>query len=179
MNFLKSLFFRKKILNDMYLFKSFFSNYECEEILKLLKKNSFKTARQFNEGRKNKELFINDSEIIDLFIKRIKKFRFKGLDVIDYSMPLEFYKYDAGDYIEEHTDASRELDGGSYSNFTALVYLNDTYIGGETFFKTSNKEISPETGSLLLFNHSLDHEALEVRLGTKYIYRANWCIMER
>lgn len=176
MSFLRSFFVRKKDLKEIYLFKSFFNNSECEEILRLLKEHSFKTARQFNEGRKNKELFTDDSEIRNLFVKRIKDFRFQEIKVIDYRMSLEFYKYDVGDYIERHTDASMKLNDGNESNFTALIYLNDTYVGGETFFNAKKKEISPEAGSLLLFNHRLDHEALEIKLGTKYIYRSNWCI---
>jgi hypothetical protein len=73
------------------------------------------------------------------------------------------------------------------SIFTIILYLNDDFTGGETVFHNRptdgtlpyvDQEISrigetivPKTGQVLIFNHDVLHEGLEVLQGTKYIIR--------
>lgn len=176
MNFFKSIFKRFSKINDSYIFHDFLSVKECDEILEILSRYPFNNAKQMNLGRNNKEIFVNNMEIEKIFKSQISSFNMDSLKVVDLSLPLEFYRYDVGDFITKHTDAPRILRDKIESNFTAIVYLNDNFTGGETFFSKTGERIIPVKGSLLLFKHELSHEALIVSSGTKYIYRANWLL---
>lgn len=177
MNWIRSFFVRKNFSSEIITIHNFLSISECEEILELLKNYTFNGAHQFNNGRHNSEMFIDDEEIIGLIIKKMKSLRIKGSkQVIEYHKPFEFYRYNEGDYILPHQDSSMCFNSGNYSNFTAIIYLNNNYQGGYTFFNQLKKYIKPRTGTLLLFKHNLLHEAQIVTNGTKFIYRSNWYI---
>ena len=89
---------------------------------------------------------------------------------------LEFYYHTRGNFSSAHTDECSKFLPKVFSNYTAVIYLNDDFIGGETYFTTKEKTIVSKTGRLLMFQHHLMHQGNEVELDTKYIFRANWKI---
>lgn len=51
---------------------------------------------------------------------------------------------------------------------TFMIYLNGEFEGGETtFMNGDNTIVTPETGMILAFNHTLFHEGSEVVSGKK------------
>lgn len=64
-----------------------------------------------------------------------------------------------------------------------MIYLNEGYSGGETHFRSADRSvsevISPHTGTLLLFNHDVQHAGQPVLTGTKYILRTDGTIAFR
>merc|ERR1712032_1746467 len=65
---------------------------------------------------------------------------------------------------------------GERSYFTVLLYLNDEYRGGTTEFVTLNGgrvPLIPQTGMVLVFEHDMPHEGLELLEGTKYVMRTD------
>merc|ERR1712232_471502 len=56
--------------------------------------------------------------------------------------PLVLNKYERGDYYYEHGDLRRA---------TVLVYLNDNFTGGATFFPRINLRVKPKLGRALIF----------------------------
>lgn len=161
-------FFKSK---DYYEIANFLSINECSVIIAEIEKHNFRQAQQFNDGRHNKEIFISSD-----FIESILENKFKGIKINFYAKPFEFYKYEIGDYITQHTDSSVMIQS-NLSNYTALIYLNDNYAGGSTNLLSKKIKIKPEIGKLLLFKHNIVHEALPIVLGTKYIYRTN-CVIK-
>lgn len=104
----------------------------------------------------------------------------------DLGFTLRFRNYQVGEYHPGHLDAYQ------VENFflvaTAILYLNDTTEGGETFFPRAQPEpvsIAPQAGRLAIwFNYTREgerdqaafHEALPVRVGekltlTNFIYK--------
>ncbi len=75
-------------------------------------------------------------------------------------------KYSGGEEYKTH------YDGGTQSKraISALVYLNDDYVGGELEFPNFKVKIKPEPGMLILFpsNFAYRHIAHPVTEGTKY-----------
>lgn len=61
---------------------------------------------------------------------------------------------------KEHTDNSNE--------FTAIIYLNDNYEGGELNFPDLNLSIKPIKGSVILWPGSITHSISTVVSGTRY-----------
>lgn len=177
MNWIKSFFGSKLLNEDIIVVPNFLNEKNCHELLDLLNKNSFNKAHQYENGRCNKEMFVEDPRIKSIILEKLVQFRLYGFKkVLDYHEPFEFYKYEIGEFISPHEDSSMFFESGKESNFTALIYLNDNFEGGATFFKYLNLKITPESGKLLLFKHHLVHESQTIKFGTKYIYRSNWYI---
>ena len=165
------MFFRKKN-PEILVIQDFISPNDVLYILDFLKNNQFLRARQSQFGRNNFELFTENENISNIIYKKGKN----SFRLIERPNILEFYCYEKGDFLTAHSDKPTKFDSNQHSNYTAIIYLNDDFIGGETYFTDKNESINPKTGSLLLFQHHLRHEGKAVELGTKYIFRANWKI---
>jgi prolyl 4-hydroxylase len=74
------------------------------------------------------------------------------------------------------------LEGGEYKKHydhssvnprvkTAMIYLNDSFEGGETYFPKLENKIVPEVGKLIIWDNDRDslHAGLPVQYGIKYI----------
>ena len=79
-------------------------------------------------------------------------------------------------YKSKHFECGGPRKGKLLRHFTWITYLNDINENGETELVHQGIKIKPEEGLLLIFKHSLKHEALKVNAGVKYIYRSNWLI---
>lgn len=96
---------------------------------------------------------------------------------------IRIYRYERGQRFGMHVDQSDELDDGTSSGATVLIYLNDEDLrGGETVFykdhagKRVAVEYKPMRGALLFHGHGskcLTHEAREVVRGAKYVLRTD------
>ena len=60
----------------------------------------------------------------------------------------DLVKWKSGETMPVHHD---NVDYCSYREYSGVLYLNDDYEGGETFFPDLNYEIIPEKGKLALF----------------------------
>jgi len=160
----------------IWIIEDFISRSQCNDIIDKIEKTNFKVARQYKEGRHNKETFLGEPSIVELLRNRFKEINLWRdsikFNILDFSLPLEFYKYETGDFIKRHSDAHREFNG-KYSKLTLVLYLSDNCKGGETYFDKYNLRINPKSGAALLFEQQLDHEALIVTGGTKYVLRTN------
>lgn len=56
---------------------------------------------------------------------------------------------------------------------SALLYLNDDCVGGETNLIDLEESIAPAPGRALLFQHLLLHEGAEVAAGEKHVLRTD------
>lgn len=73
-------------------------------------------------------------------------------------------KYDTLSFMGPHQDGTQ--DG---LKFSAVLYLNEDYEGGEIFFPELDIKIKPKMGSLVIFPSTHIHSSLEIKSGTKYI----------
>lgn len=88
-----------------------------------------------------------------------------------------FVKY-SKDSIYTNQFYEQSMASGGQRKFTALVYLNDDFSGGETNFSKLNKKIKPETGKLLYWNNldengntnlNMIHAGMPVLDGQKWV----------
>ncbi|HTL83403.1 MAG TPA: 2OG-Fe(II) oxygenase [Bacteroidia bacterium] len=178
---LLDLFNRKKKISCMdsgiWMIDDLLNDAECDKIIGRIEERGFKVARQYDKGRHNKETFIVEKDVEEKLIAVFDKLKLvspeKTVEIEKVSHPLEFYKYDKGDYITCHTDAPREIEKDLWSEYTLVLYLNDNYYGGETNFPVRHIKVTPRKGCGLIFDQRYDHEACEVGEGTKYILRTN------
>lgn len=95
-------------------------------------------------------------------------------DPLPYYEVVELTEYQAGGCFREHYDFSPYLEYPRVA--TAILYCNDGFEGGDTFFKNLNIRVKPKRGRLLYFRYdnpmSCDwtgHEGTPVLQGTKRI----------
>ena len=74
-------------------------------------------------------------------------------------------KYFVGESLGPHPDWEDE--GPTY--FTASMYFNDDYEGGELFFPVQQVSVKPLPGSVVLFPSKYLHESTKVTVGSKYV----------
>ena len=67
--------------------------------------------------------------------------------------PLQVLRYGPGQQYKPHLDALPGL--ANQRRWTALIYLNDDYEGGETAFLESGHVLRGRTGDMLLFENAL------------------------
>jgi predicted 2-oxoglutarate/Fe(II)-dependent dioxygenase YbiX len=89
----------------------------------------------------------------------------KKLDWISRNYTIK--KYDPGKGIHSHPDRNKD-DKTHTFDWTALVYLNDDYTGGELYFDDLDIILSPSAGSILFFSTDELHTAKKVLTGNKY-----------
>lgn len=80
--------------------------------------------------------------------------------------PYNLLKYSGGQEYKQHYDSGTEM----ARIISAVVYLNDDYVGGEIEFPHFNLKIKPQAGMLILFpsNFTYAHIAHPVTSGSKY-----------
>ena len=94
----------------------------------------------------------------------------------DRGEPLQALRYSPGQEYRPHFDF---VAGATNQRlWTALIYLNDDYEGGETAFVRTSLKVRGKTGDMLLFRNALEdgsedplaeHAGLPVNAGTKYL----------
>lgn len=90
---------------------------------------------------------------------------------------ISIQRYDENQEYKQHCDFGED----NSRIATAIFYLNDGFIGGDTFFERLSISVKPVTGSCLLFYYDSDNITLKnltshggnvVTNGTKYIATA-------
>jgi cold shock CspA family protein len=97
---------------------------------------------------------------------------------------IDIYNYDVGRYLDLHHDYPYFPDKINYYSHgendrvgTGILYLNDDYEGGTTYFPKLGVDVKPKKGSLLYFKQCYDeatnwstiHESKVIKQGTKWI----------
>lgn len=80
-------------------------------------------------------------------------------------------KYEKGGSCEEHIDVAEDL-GCQDDLYSAVLYFNDNYEGGEIYFPKLDEEYHPFAGSLIFYPGTFPeylHGVREVTSGQKYI----------
>ena len=97
---------------------------------------------------------------------------------------IDIYNYEVGRYLDLHHDYPYFPDKINYYSHgdndrvgTGILYLNDNYEGGSTYFPKLGVDITPKKGSMLYFKQCYDeptnwstiHESRKITKGTKWI----------
>lgn len=105
--------------------------------------------------------------------------KFEGKEALGLNSNIRFYRYGKGQRFGRHVDDSVEVSPNGVTKYTLLIYLSDV-VGGETVFYNHRGRkvvaVCPKPGRVLLHRHGnecLEHEALPVVEGTKYVLRSD------
>ena len=145
---------------------------ECDYLLLKAKENIFNKANNGEKyGRNNRETFIKQDSILNLIRSRLKHKFLDSFSSNDTTEILEFYLYNQGDFVKQHSDAPSKISNTLFSSHTLVIYLNNEFEGGETYFSEDDFKIRVGKGGAILFDQSLSHGGALVTQGEKYILR--------
>lgn len=105
------------------------------------------------------------------------------IDDAVYADTLQIVRWFPGMSQPPHADdmSNTDIDGFSHRAFGSIIYLNDEYDGGHTFYPNFNFEIIPKAGSLAV--HPGDPEHLhgvtEIKNLTRYTMVSFWTLDKR
>jgi prolyl 4-hydroxylase len=171
---------------------NFLTKDECNKIMELSQSRLIKsTVYTSNSDIEDKSVRISKqcwlTDLDDPFLVHLSKriAQVTGTDVVSQE-DLQIVKYDEGGFYKPHYDAcNKETDDCARLNkglgpryITFIMYLNDDFQGGETFFPNIQTKIKPELGKAAIF-YNVDndgeilpkslHGGLDVRGGSKWI----------
>jgi hypothetical protein len=167
---------------------NFLTKADCDKLIDLSESN-FKRSQVTSgysdgiiddEQRKSYSalLAIDDEPFLNGLYELIaKKFKFRTSQ-FEY---FQCVKYNGGDFFDYHHDVLKKDANGDEKlktrRYTLLIYLNDSFKGGETAFPLLGIRVRPKSGCAILFENLQEdgnilkeslHAGLPVLEGTKY-----------
>ncbi|TPN88928.1 2OG-Fe(II) oxygenase [Aquimarina algicola] len=173
----------KELHPEIFLIENFLSNKMCNNFIEKGEQVSFEEAKVNIDGkevmfkgiRNNKRIIFKDQFIANNIWSQVQPFfkgMFKEYNAIGLNDRFRIYKYDTGERFKMHRDGSYKKNETESSFLSFLIYLNDDFEGGETYFE-KGITITPKIGDALLFYHPLRHEGKPITSGTKYVLRTD------
>lgn len=185
---LKAQYLRSQ--NTVKIIDNFLMPEECDYVVNfstpLLKKSTVagKKEPELNPGRTSYSamLMVDDDIVFDKIYEKAAKLTDVPLENVEY---LQCVFYSKGqqymahfDTLDEQSEAGEgEFEMSGQRKCTLLVYLNDDFEGGETYFPKLDLRIKPKKGTAVLFynldeqdklNRESFHAGLPVTSGKKY-----------
>lgn len=174
-------------LGKINIIDDFLSPKECASLIKLSKAYYRRSAIIKSGKAKISDHRTSFTALLDMNEAVVEKVYQRASEILqkpsDYFEPLQCTSYSKGQEYKAHYDAFEESNSSEILKLgqrmsTILIYLNENYEGGETYFPILDVRVQPKTGRALIF-HNLDdegdrdpevyHAGLPVWSGTKYV----------
>lgn len=133
--------------------------------------------------RDNDRQLLDDPALAERLFARLRRFLPETLDgeqLVGLNTRFRICRYQDHQQFTVHQDGAWHPDPRTRSRLTLMLYLNDdsTFSGGHTrFYERPRgavwKDIAPQAGRLMLFDHLLWHDGAPVHSGQKYILRTD------
>lgn len=182
--------------NDILLFQALIPPAHCQQIIATAEAAGFADAQilmgtvdqevrggslvRFDphdpEQAASRQLLLEHTQTIQIVLYQHYGIRFPNVE--NFSI----LRYQAGQGYRRHVDnlllASRQMEmqqGIPTRDISLVGYLNDGFVGGETYFDRQGVKVTPRTGDVVVFPayYTHPHAALPVVQGTKYAF-ATW-----
>ena len=161
---------------------NFLSTNECDELIKLSKKHledsSINFAQKDKDYRRSNSINIKNDKLENKIRDKLNEIQ--ETDCLVCS-EVQITKYRIGGFYKDHFDAflDQQEFGEKQRHITSIIYLNDSFDGGETTFSRLNLSIPPKMGKLVIFKNCIGqtnyihpnslHSSEKVTRGEKYI----------
>jgi len=171
--------------NDIRLYESFLSEEECKYFIDFaLNSNNWSSGGKDWEDR---ILFFEhldpDSPVREkamVIASKIKDKIINDFNIRDiWPDTIHVVRWPEGSVQEPHADSVWQ-DGtpniSSWRSFGSIIYLNDDFDGGKTYYTNYEYEVEPKIGSLLIHSANLKstHGVTQVGGGTRYTIASFW-----
>ena len=151
---------------------------ECNELIKIAKPkmiNSTIIGEQIKDYRTAQNTWLFEKTDLCNNIKNIISEKTNW--PIENQEQIHIVKYNIGGEYKEHQDFfhpntyyyDSQMDRGGQRKYSALIYLNDDFEGGETYFPKINYTVKPEIGKMVIWenlnkDNSLNYDSLHAGL---------------
>ncbi|MBN8649115.1 MAG: 2OG-Fe(II) oxygenase [Caulobacterales bacterium] len=180
------LFDNKSNDSALFVVEDFISKAQCETLIECYNRNrdkyAEKTGDTFWDGRyiQFHDIMAHEHETARIMqqIRHIASMYILNEFVSDepiYPDTAQLVGWSEGMDMKPHAD-NIEPDGGpnisSHRNFSSIIYLNDDYEGGQTYFPSLGVRVAPKAGTLVLFGAGYEfvHGVTKITKGKRYIY---------
>jgi hypothetical protein len=168
---------------EIYTIDNFLTVDECNKLIEKSEQIGFEEAEVNVDGaqkmmkmvRNNERILFEDPEYASQLWQKLQSYvkpEIENSKAVGLNEMFRFYKYNPSQRFKMHRDGSFKRNESEFSYYTFMIYLNDTYEGGETKF-ASGEIITPKTGTALVFEHSQRHEGAALISGIKYVLRSD------
>tara|TARA_Y100000287_G_scaffold171762_1_gene158441 strand:- start:1258 stop:1797 length:540 start_codon:yes stop_codon:yes gene_type:complete len=163
---------------QVYEFENFLNPSECDYILRWFSSANRQpeNGEELFDGRTIPYKYVDEDTVKSI----MNQFRFNSTFQAITSFQKRLYPeytdlvyWPVGMNMEVHSDAT-DLQGQPakypWRTVSGVIYLNDDYQGGETYFPNQNIKIIPKKGKLVLFPSNLEykHGVTQVIAGDRY-----------
>ena len=147
---------------------------ECKDLIDTFEKTGeLKNQEDMGDGMYQRYDF-HDVKLADQVWNRIRD-AVIGMDPecveISHRWYVSKYWPDYG-YMNEHIDGN-VFRNGKISKYTIVIYLNEDFGRGETYFPDTDNYVVPFTGRALVLAQDVTHRGEKVFEGVKYILRSD------
>jgi hypothetical protein len=128
---------------------------------------------------------LGDRSTYGSFIKILKRMQQLIMDEFDltqtvYPDTMQIVKWEQGSFQPPHADNAEPDGSPNYTPwrlYSGLLYLNDDYEGGQTYFTNKDIEVEPKAGRIAIFYGDLDHEhgVRQITRGERKTIVTFWC----
>lgn len=155
---------------------------ECRHLVAKTEEMGYKPMPEYPTSyRSNTRLIIDDEELQEEIWRRVQphipaEFEDRRGKWHPYGLNARwrFCRYTPGQHFSSHCDGAFELGVRDRSQLTFMFYLNGGFDGGATvFLEGGRKEVQPEAGMVLIFQHNILHEGQRLATDKKYIMRSD------
>jgi prolyl 4-hydroxylase len=171
-----------RIHQNILIIPAFLSPEECDGFIRQSEQSGYEAAtietekgtKLITEVRNNERVLYRNEGLATELWNKLSGYAPSTLgnsEAIGLNELFRFYKYGPGQKFKRHIDESYIRNEEEASYFTFMMYLNDSYEGGETVF--DDVTIKGEKGMGLIFLHALPHKGKEVLSGVKYVLRTD------
>ena len=140
---------------------------ECNYLIDFYKNNKDLSVEFGQEGRYPRwpfEMHPNTTEFKLLQNKLNEKSIYVNNSIIDY---IQIVRWPIGSKQDPHYDVAH-----NFTTLASIIYLNDNFIGGETYF-TDGMTFAPRQGRLILFDGQyFEHGVHDVHTHERYVVAA-------
>jgi hypothetical protein len=154
-----------------------YSPAECNQLIQLIERSAPALATNNPVYRDQDRVILDDrARAADLFRRLESRLprQMGSLRLVGLNDRLRFYRYRVGQRFQPHMDHWYQPNDHQITLHTVLIYLNDTFTGGETaFYEQLEQVVKPRTGMAAIFQHKVRHEGKPILSGTKYALRSD------
>ena len=183
--------FPKEILSQepcVKVFKNILDRDSCKKIIRETSKNLSPSSVTDGKKFKTSKLRTSSSIFISNNSEELKKLQNKICNLNDWKTDktenFQYVKYEENEKYDAHYDAfdiseTKNLALKYQRIITNIIYLNDNFEGGETYFPMLNIDVKPEIGKVLTFENCIPnsqylnpfslHQSKPIKKGQKYI----------
>lgn len=167
----------------IFVIHDFLSTAECESHIERSEAIGYETftigGEVFHGYRDNARVIVEDVVLADTLWALAAEHVPPMIDsqlASGFNPRFRYYRYTGSEAFAPHYDGSARI-GDRVSKSTFMVYLTDVSEGGATRFYGDHLQVrfsvQPKLGKALIFEHSILHEGVAVKNGSKYVLRTD------